>query len=157
MKSNRPGNAVYQLIIDGSVIQQFDYLVYPKATFYVDKRDPIAPVNGFLCNRIVNINRPIASYSPGGNSYGGYETDNILQIMLQAPISVLEHGKGIPNSFNLPLDTKSPRYILMIPALPGVELRIGDLIDDDRNVRLAITNVELTEFGFRCLADSVEV
>jgi len=157
MKANKPGNAIYQLIIDGHLIQPFDYLVYSKATFYVDEREPIAPVNGVLCNRIVNITRPIADYSPGANPYGGYEKNNILTIMESAPISVLQKGRGSTNAYKLPLDTKSPGYILMVPALPGVELRIGDLIDDDRGVRIALTNVEKSEFGFRCLADSVEV
>lgn len=156
-KANKHGNSVWQLVVDGRVIQQFDYLVTPKFTFFVNAMQPILPVNGVDCNRRVKITRPTKTRTPGANSYGGYEISDVLQMALDMPISIIQGGRMETNQFKLPLDTRSPSFSLLIPKLSGVDPRIGDFVDDDRGVRLALTSVELTDLGYRCMGASEQV
>lgn len=153
-KANKYGNAVWQLVVDGRDIQVFDYLITDSFTFFVIGMQPLLPILGVECNRTVSIVRPTKPRTPGANDYGGYEIADVLTIALNLPISALSGGRMENNQFKLPLDTRSPSFTLLIPNLPEIDLRIGDLVDDNRGVRLALTSVELTDFGYRCIGTS---
>jgi len=158
MKANKFGNLIWQLVVDRTTLEPYDFLQNEQFTFYVDEMEPIVPTNGIECNRMVSLIRPNQTYSAGNNSYGGFDSTNIIQILQNCPVGILQAtGKRNKNDFSLPLDTGEPAYIVYIPALPDVEPRIGDLMDDDRGVRIALTSVEKTSLGFRCLAVSVQV
>jgi hypothetical protein len=154
MRANKYGNAVWQLIIDGRLTQTFDYLVGNGITYFICSMQALLPINGVECNRIVTITRPTVPLTPGENGYGGLPGGATL--MQACPCSILAGGRMEANKNALPLDTRSPSYQILIPALPGVELRIGDIVDDDRGVRLALTSCELTDLGYRLLANSEE-
>lgn len=157
MRANKYGNPVWILLVDGRVIEPYDYLVGVDFTFFVNEMEPLLPINGVECNKVVSIKRPHLALTPGGNPYGGYETSGVLQTATGLPISVKQGGRMENNKFNLPLDTKSPSYEVLLPFLPGFNIRIGDFIDDDDGVRIAVTSVEETSIGFRCLAVSQQV
>ena len=153
-KANKYGNAVWQLVIDGREIQKFDYLVNDTFTFFVIAMEPLLPILGVECTRTVSILRASKTQEPGANPYGGYELEDVSTLATSLPVSALAGGRMETNSFKLPLDTRSPSYVVLIPALTGIDLRIGDFVDDERGVRLALTSVELTDFGYRCIATS---
>jgi hypothetical protein len=157
MKANKFGNVLWQLVVDRTGLQSFDYLVNDQFTFYINEMEPIVPTNGIECTRMVSLTRPNQDYVPGSNSYGGYDPNTEIQIMENCPIGILTSGRMEKNPFNLPLDTRSPSYILYIPNLPGVSPRIGDFIIDDRGVKLSLTSVELTSLGYRCFSVSEQV
>ncbi len=158
MKANKSANTLWQLCVDARAVNTDDYLVGEDFTFFIDADQPLLPVNGYECNRIVRVTRPTKSLLPGENQYGGYKPDDVLEILLNAPISIiLATGRPAANNFNLPLDAGLCRYNFYIPNLPNVDIRIGDLIDDDRGVRVVINGIEETSLGFRGTALSQEV
>jgi hypothetical protein len=157
MKSNKFNNLFWQLVIDRTQLKPYDYLVNEQFTFYVSDMEPIAPTSGIECNRIISLTRPNQDYVAGSNSYGGYDPNTEIQIMENCPVGILTGGRMEKNPFGLPLDTRSPSYIVYIPNLPGVAPRIGDFINDDRAVKLALSSVELTSLGYRCFAVSEQV
>lgn len=157
MKANSYGNAVWQLIIDGRKTQAFDYLVGNGKTFFIDAQQPLLPINGVDCNRVVTLTRPNGTPSPGANPYGGYDPTNVITVLSECPVSILDKGRPSAGQFKLPLDVGAPRFLILFPALPGVEPRIGDLMDDERGVRIGIYSVEKTDLGYRCTGISEQV
>lgn len=157
MKASAYGNAVYQLIIDQRVIKAGDILVGNGVTFFINAAEPLLPTNGVQCNRSVRLTRPSGTHLAGANPYGGYDPLDVEEILLNCPVSILDKGRPASAGFKLPLDVGMPRTIILMPFLPNVEPRIGDLLDDDRGVRVALYSVEKTDFGFRCTAISEQV
>lgn len=167
---NKYGNTIWQLVHDGRKTNVFDYLVIvpgqgsgnipapTEQTFFIGAQQLLLPILGVECNRRVTITRPFQNIGTGENVYGGYAPTDTVLLMQSAPCSVLlSTHSGQSNPLSLPLDTRLPRYQLLMPKLPGVELRIGDLVDDDRGVRVAITGVELTDLGYRLNVKSEQI
>lgn len=165
-KFNKYGNTVWQLVHDGRKTNVFDYLMIvpgqgsgnipapTEQTFFIGAQQLLLPILGVECNRKVKITRPTAPFSPD-RGYGGYTPVETELLMQNVPCSqLISTHSGRPNSFNFPLDSKWPRFQLLIPKLPNVELRTGDLVDDDRGVRFVVTGVELTDLGYRVNVDS---
>jgi hypothetical protein len=157
MKASSYGNAVFQLIIDQRIIMAGDILVGNGVTYFINAAEPLLPTNGVQCNRRIRLTRPTGTPFAGANPYGGYDPLEVEEILLECPASILDKGRPSTGGFKLPLDVGMPRTIILIPLLPNVEPRIGDLLDDDRGVRLALYSVEKTGFGFRCTAISEQV
>lgn len=157
-QANKYGNAVWQLLVDGRELQPFDYLM-GKQTFFVAGMQSLLPILGVDCNRTLTIKRPTQPTGTGKGivGYSGYDPATATTLMENCPASVLSDSRGETNPNKLPLDTKVPRLKVLLPALPGISLRIGDIILDDRGVHSAISGVELTELGWRLNIGSVEI
>jgi hypothetical protein len=157
MKASQYGNAVYQAIIDQSIIKSGDILDGNGVTFFINATEPLMPTNVVQCNRRVRLTRPQGTPFAGENPYGGYDPLDAEEILLECPVSALDKGRPSAAGFKLPLDVAMPRTIILMPFLPNVEPRIGDFMDDDRGVRMALSSVEKTDFGFRCTGISEQV
>jgi len=161
MKSNRPGNAIWWLVVDGQdsssplSAQEGDYLVGDK-TFYILSKEYQMPMSGFECNSVIDIIRPNQSQAIGNVGYVAYQPGTSIPIMTQMPASVLminRQGSTAPSK--LPTDTLEPSWIIQVPNLGGVFIRTGDIIIDNYTDEYVISVNEETEFGWRLTAQQV--
>jgi hypothetical protein len=62
---------------------------------------------------------------------------------------VLQGTKGEKGGVALPGDVRDAWWAILLPFVPGVVLRSGDLISDDLSRRYIISSAELTDLGWR--------
>lgn len=148
-KANKFGNALWQLIADGTPLQVFDYLVSEQSTFYVAAMQSLLPMLAIETNRTLTIKRPTQPTGKGSVGYGGYQDSTATLLMQNCPASVLEGTKGETSTAKLPSDTKMPWWRVLMPFLGGVILETGDIIVDDLGARSIISSVECTDMGYR--------
>lgn len=129
----------------------------PSYIWYIYTMGPLQPIMGMECNRVVSISRPSRNTNNGANSYGGFTPENSIPLFTECPVAILLTNREEKNAINLPLDTKWQKAQMFVPNFPNSDLRVGDIIDDDRGVRYAINGLELTEMGWRVNLGSVEV
>lgn len=126
-----------------------------KNVYFVAAEQYLLPIMGVQCNRTINVIRPTQTVGAGYQGYSGYTTETSLTIMTGMPASVLEEGNAGMAPSKLPQDTKEPRYIILIPNLGNVTVRVDDIIIDDLNQEYVITDNELTILGWRIIAEQV--
>lgn len=155
--ANKYGTSLWQLVADGRQLQVFDYLAGTK-DFFIAGMQSLLPILAVECNRTLTVTRPGQDTDPGKGivGYGGSDAANSPILMQNCPASVLQGTRGDRNPLQLPLDTKSPFYQILLPALPGASLRVSDKIIDDRGVTMSISSAELTDLGWRLVAISTE-
>lgn len=163
MKSNRPGNAIWFCCIDAQIASQplaaeeGDYLVGDHV-FFVLSIEYQLPLQVMECNRTLNIIRATQPQTAGLQPYAGYiqqDSKTVKTIMTQMPASVLKTGSQASAPSRLPTDTEEPKWIIHLPNLGGVNIRVGDFIIDDINENYVVTTNEETEFGWRLVAQQV--
>jgi len=160
MKGNRPGNAIWYLLVDGQdssaplSAEEGDFLVGEK-TFFVLSKEFQMPMQGVECNAIIKVSRPFQSTNPGGQGYAGYLPQTSTMLMQGMPASVLIQGRGRQAKSNLPTDTTQPNWIILIANLGDVDVKTGDIITDATNQDYILSATEQTEFGWRCTAMQV--
>lgn len=160
MTSNRPGNAIWYLLIDAQDVsaplnaQEGDYIVGYE-TFYIFSLEPDLPPQGVQCNRTISIIRPTQSVGPGLQPYGAYTPATSTTIMSLMPASVLLLGRGNASDLKLPTDAKQPSWRIMVPNIGHVNVEVGDFIIDDVNQFYVVNDNEETEFGWRLTATQV--
>jgi hypothetical protein len=171
MKSNRYGNSVFNIIIDAQYVTSpqsarvGDYIVgiadthgniLDKSTYFISALQYLLPPKAVQCNNTINIIRPTQNTGAGNVGYSGYTINpfNSTTIMTAMPASVLIQGRS-DNDTKLPTDTNEPSWIVLIPNLGNVEIRIDDIIIDNSNQNYVITNNELTDFGWRLNAKQI--
>lgn len=147
-KANRHGNAVWQLIADGRLLQCSDYLV-GESTFFIAGMQPLLPILAVKCNRTLTIKRPTQPTGIGAVGYGGYLDATAKVIMQNCPAALLESGKSETNTVQLPTDAKVSWYRVLLPALANVILKTGDIITDEASLQYMTNSAELTELGWR--------
>ena len=155
LKFRRPdayATPLHQLLVDTSQTQVGDYLVGSKTFFIVDQ-GPMTPVNAVLCNAVLSVHRPTASDSVGAvAAYGGDEAATEAVIMDSFPASLLQGTKGEKGDVNLPGDTRSPWWSVLMPALPGIRILTDDVLVDASGTRYVVSSPELTAMGWRMTA-----
>ena len=135
-------------LFDGSLVLVGDYFVHPtQGTFFAAGYEPIKPWLCVECNRTLSFNRPTAPTSPG---YGAPVADAVLATGW--PASVLQGTKGEGNPVGLPSDVRAPWVSILVPAIPGVTLKYSDRATDDLGRNFVLSNVELTDLGYRISA-----
>lgn len=163
MKANRPGNAIWYCCIDGQAVsaplsaQEGDYLV-GDGTFFVLSKQYQLPIQTMECNRVLDIIRATQPKTAGPQPYGAYiqqDDDTVETIMTQMPASVLKTGSQASAPSRLPTDTEEPKWIIQLPNIGGVNIRVGDFIIDDIAENYVVTTNEETEFGWRLVAQQV--
>lgn len=137
----------FNIYLDG-VIE--DGLVY-----YVASTQFLLPPMGVNCNRTISIIRPTQTIGAGYQGYAEYLPSTSVTIMQGMPASILEMAEDGAAPTKLPTDTNEPRWIILIPNLGGVIVRVDDIVIDDLNQEYVITDNELTFLGWRILATQV--
>jgi len=160
MKSNKPGNAIWWILIDGQdssaplSAQEGDYLVGDQ-TFFILTKEYQMPMSAVECNRVVDIIRPSQSIDAGNQGYVAYTPPTSNTIMEGMPISILKDRAGNMAESKLPTDTDQPRWIIQMPNLGGVKILTGDIMIDEIGDNYVISLNEESEFGWRLTAKQV--
>jgi hypothetical protein len=153
MKYSRPnkyGKATWYALVDGTNLEVGDYFIGPQGTFFIATLQALLPILVVSCNRVVNIFRPYSQTGITGRAPYGGNTDKKAKLLVAGrPCSILQGTKGEKGDAQLPGDTRSPWWTLLIPEA-GVDIRLDDIVKDDRGVRYALSSVELTDMGYRC-------
>lgn len=123
--------------------------------YFLAANEFLLPPLGVNCNRTISIIRPTQTIGAGYQGYAEYLPSTSLTIASGMPASILEMGSaGVPVT-KLPTDEKDPRWIILIPNLGNVTIRVDDIVIDDFNQEYVITDNELTFLGWRLLAEQV--
>lgn len=131
-------------------------LIQDDSIYFLAAQQYLLPPLGVKCNRTIKIIRPTFGLdSPGFLGYSEYLPATSLLIADGMPASVLEMGKGQSAVTKLPTDTNEPNWIILIPNLGGSIIRIDDIVIDDENQNYVVSDNELTELGWRIIAQQV--
>jgi len=160
MKSNRPGNAIFWLLVDGQSssyplsAQEGDYLV-GEETYFVLTKEYQMPMSGVQCNVIASIIRPKSAAGIGDQGYSYYPNIEDVPIMELMPISILKDKSGQPSPNKLPTDTSQPGWLALLPNLGDIKIKTGDILKDNDGSDYVIGVNEKTEFGWRLTCQQV--
>ncbi|MDE2024858.1 MAG: hypothetical protein KGJ07_00015 [Patescibacteria group bacterium] len=123
--------------------------------YFVAANEFLLPPLGVNCNRTIQVIRANQNVGAGYQGYAEYLTETSTVLISGMPASILEMGSGGEPPTKLPTEEKTPRWIILIPDLGGVIIRVDDIIIDDLNQEYVITDNEKTFLGWRLLADQV--
>jgi hypothetical protein len=101
------------------------------------------------CNNVLSIIRPSQNTGGGYQGYAAYTPETSETVMTAMPASVLRMGGGDLSPIDLPTDAREPKWLILMPNLGNVIVRIGDIIIDNINENYVVTENELTELGWR--------
>jgi hypothetical protein len=121
-------------------------------TYFMQSLEFDMPPRVVECNNIISIIRPAQATGPGNVGYVGYVPTTSTVVITAMPASVLLDSRGENSKTKLPSDTREPNWIILIPNLGGVQVRIGDMVIDGANQNYVIFNNELTDLGWRIRA-----
>jgi hypothetical protein len=152
MKYGRPnkyGKATWYALVDGTNLAVGDYFIGQQGTFFIATMQALLPILVVECNRVVNIFRPYSQTGLTGRApYGGNTDKKAMLLVAGRPCSILQGTKGEKGDAQLPGDVRSPWWTVLIPQA-DTDIRMDDIIKDDRGVRYAVSSSELTDAGFR--------
>ena len=123
--------------------------------YYLASTQFLLPPLGVSCNRGIDIIRPTQVIGAGFQGYAEYLPSTSEIIMQKMPASILEMSTTNQAPTNLPTDTRQPKVIILIPNIGNVIVRADDIIIDDLNQNYVVTDNELTDLGWRILAEQV--
>ena len=166
MKASKYGNSVFNACIDAQAssaplnAQKGDYLIpfedsEDQRTYFVQSLQFDLPPQVVQCNRILSVIRPSQETGPGVVGYSGYTPGTSEVIMTGMYASVLKEGRGEAAPSKLPTDVREPNWVIYMPNLGNVPLRVGDIAIDDLGQNYAIYSNELTDLGWRLSATQV--
>lgn len=148
-KPNKYGKPTWYCLIDGTQTQVGDYLIYGSETYFIAAQQLALPILVVECNQIVSVARPAQQTEVGALPYAGNPDGDETPLMMNWPASVLQGTKGEKNVVQLPADTRSPWWAILLPHAAGVTLRSSDILTDELGRRFAISSAELTDLGWR--------
>jgi hypothetical protein len=154
-KPNKYGKATWYALVDGTDLEVGHYFIGPQGTVFVAALQPLLPILVVECNRVVSIFRPQAQPGDGIQPYGGNTDTTETLLIAGRPCSILQGTKGEKSDANLAGDTRSPWWAILMPVA-GVDLRMDDIITDDRGLRYVVSSVEISDLGYRCTAMTAE-
>ncbi len=123
--------------------------------FYVQSLQFDLPPRVVQCNSTISIIRPSQTTGAGNVGYVGYTPGTSTAVVTAMPASVLVESRGDRAETKLPTDTKQPMRIILIPNLGNVQIRVGDIVTDEKNQNFVIFNNELTDLGWRLRASQI--
>ncbi len=145
------GQAAWQGVFDAAYTRPGDYLVRlrDRAVWFVVAQEDLLPVICVRAERVVAITRQASVPVGGMTGYGGVTPAGAVAVMSGWPASVLSAGGGGLDRAALPGDTRPGSWRVLLPEVPGVVLRGGDLVTDDLGRCGVIAVAELTALGWR--------
>lgn len=154
---NKYGQATWLGLFDGRTFQPGDYLVGEGGTFFIAAMQSTLPIYCVQTNRVVDVLRVNQASGVGLQSYAGDKPSTEVLLMQGWPASVLQGTKGEANPTQLPGDVRTPWWLILMPAWPGVVFRTSDLIRDELGRKYVISSAELTDMGWRCTGMQAQV
>lgn len=149
MKSSKYGNAVFQCVADGRILQVGDYLVDSTKTWFIIGMENLLPILAVECNATVTVEHPQFNVDKGIVPYmGDQPTVNGTIFMQNIPCSFLIQGRGKSNETKLPMDSSWGRWEVLMPYLGNQKILVGDTVSIGTDIYIVDDN-ELTEFGWR--------
>lgn len=168
MKANSYGNAQFNACIDAQSknsplsAKVGDYLIPAidpdnsainnNNTYFVQSLQFDLPPRVVECNATIDIIRPSQDSTPGYVGYVGYTEGTSEIVMTQMPVSILIESVGKDAQTKLPTDTREPSWVVLLPNLGNVTVRIGDIITDQLDQQFVVYDNELTDLGWRLKA-----
>jgi hypothetical protein len=153
MKYGKPkkyAKATWYALVDGTELEVGDYFVGPQGTFFIAALQPLLPILAVECNRTISIARVPPQTAAGAQSYSGMTAQSEVPVVTGVPCSILQGTKGEKSETQLPGDTRSPWWAILLPNRGLVML--GDLIIDDLGQRYVVSGPEQTALGWRLTA-----
>jgi hypothetical protein len=153
-RPNKYGKATWYAVVDGTDLQVGLYFIGPGGTFFIAAMQKLLPILAVQCNRTVAIIRPFAETGVGIAGYGGNTEQNQTVVVTARPCSILQGTKGEKGDANLPGDTRSPWWNVLMPYA-DTEIRPDDILVDDLSNRYTVSSCESTPLGYRmtCMQD----
>ena len=152
-RANKYSNNVWNLCVDGTNLRVGDYLV-GSSTFFIIGMQPLLPIIGVKCDRMITITEPENGLVPGGIDYSGYTEDRVNVVMRNCPCSFLMGTKGEVSEAKLPMSMKLPWFYVYVPFFGG-NVKTGNIITDNGNISYMVGGDEKTELGWRLLAEEL--
>lgn len=153
---NKYGHPTWFGVFDGTLAKVGDILTNPQdGTFFIAAMQQALPILLVQTNRTVSVLRPMQQTGIGAAGYNGDTVATETALMTGWPASVLMGTKGEKSMVNLPGDTRSPWWSILMPAVAGVQIRTSDILTDDLNRRYIVSTAELTDLGWRMTAEQV--
>lgn len=143
------GTALWYGIFDAAYTRPGDYLVRDDASWFIAAQEQLLPVLCVQTNRVVTFSRPAAQSSAGVNTYGGVTAAALEPLIERWPASVITASTAGRPDAGLPSDASVPYWTVLLPATPGVTLRVADLMADDLGSNAVVSSAELTHLGWR--------
>ena len=150
------GKPVFYAAMDRSSSQVGDYQVRADgATYFIASMGDLLPTMVVQCNATISLQRP--AQTPNAGKTFGYDGDTATvaaaTYALDLPVSLLQGTKGEKPTDNLPVDTRNPWYLVLVPAILGLQITSTDQFQDARGQTYSISSVELTALGYRLTAE----
>ncbi len=142
------GHPLFEAAFDAAYTQPGDYLVGPQYTWFVASQAPLLPVLCVKAIRVVSVARTTVTGAVGLAPYGGVRRDALLPVLTGWPASMVAHGQGLDRA-DLPADATLGGWSVLLPVLPSITLRTGDLVTDDLGRIGVISSAELSDYGWR--------
>ena len=143
------------LYLDGRQTAVGDYLVGgPLGTLALVSQDPMLPITGITCNRVLTFRRPAALAGFGAQGgYGGDVAAQEVALLTGWPAWMGVSGSGGRGTANLPGDVEMPHVEIRLPMWPGITLLNGDVITDEQGRRYRTISAEGTAMGWKIAAE----
>ncbi len=162
MRYNKPigyGDPSWAGIFDAAYTSPGDYLVRAESrpgasdggTWFIAAQSQYLPVLCIRTTRIVSASRPAAPAAGGVNGYGGVTLAAATPLLVGWPASMRAAGAAGIDQADLPADAPPGAWSVLLPPMPNVSLRTGDLLTDDLARTSVISSAELTDLGWRLL------
>ncbi|WP_426102913.1 hypothetical protein [Pseudomonas sp. PSPC3-3] len=154
---NKYGQATWLGLFDARPFEVGDFLVGRQGTFFIAAMQDTLPIYCVQTNRVVSVLRDHQDQSVGLGAYSGGTRATEVALMQGWPASILQGTKGETNDAKLPLDVKTPWWLILMPAWPGIVLRTSDVIRCELDRKYVISSAELTDMGWRITAMQAQV
>jgi hypothetical protein len=142
-------------LFDATNIHVGDYLTAAgHGAYFVIAKPDLAPSLCVQCNNMVSVLRAQEASGAGAQSYIGATSGNEASIMASFPASVIYEARGKNSGAALPMDDVNPYFVILLPAVAGIDVRATDIITDNNSPvrRYTVSSSELSPFGWRIVA-----
>lgn len=161
LKPNLYGDPIWFADLDGRYTQVGDYLmrVFDSQTFFIAAQQQMLPIVVVECSRMLRITRQAPNASVGAQPYSGLQVSADVDVLGAPgalwPASILIGGKKVATGTGLPAGVADAGWKLLLPPSVPIEILAGDIATDDLGRRFAIDAAELTDMGWRMVANEV--
>jgi len=145
----RFGAALCQAVLDSAYTRPGDYLVQGDDVYFIAAQPPFGPVLCVHTNRTITIRRPAAPAAIGANPYQGMDRGQQSELLTGWPASMLGTSRGAAPDSGLPDSMAADRWTVLLPLIPGIVLRHGDILADDLGRTGTVQAAESTAMGWR--------
>jgi hypothetical protein len=143
------GDAVWYGLFDMAYTLPGDYLLQNNEVWFIASQPRLMPALCVRADRVVSFARPVTTRTVGAAPYSGVEPAESQRLLQDWPASVIGAQGAVHTLGRLPADGGVTEWVVLLPAVQGVELMPGDLMLDDLGRRGVVVAAELTELGWR--------